>query len=116
MHRQKIKKNGQVHTKINAKELFGAIDEYKRNEGAYEGTIRDDTPRYVEEYEKGSTQCPVCNMDLIPVYKEKEPTELEDRQIVYTPEEYQNEGFVIADNEVEEVKEDKEDIKEEENV
>lgn len=26
----------------------------------------------VEEYEKGSTQCPICNMDLIPVPKEKE--------------------------------------------
>ncbi len=25
----------------------------------------------IEEYKKGSTSCPVCNMDLIPVYKEK---------------------------------------------
>jgi Cu(I)/Ag(I) efflux system membrane fusion protein len=28
----------------------------------------------VEEYEKGSTSCPICNMDLIPVNKEKEST------------------------------------------
>ncbi len=25
----------------------------------------------IEEYEKGSTSCPVCKMDLIPVHKEK---------------------------------------------
>jgi uncharacterized Zn finger protein (UPF0148 family) len=34
------------------------------------------------EYKKGSTQCPICHMDLVPVYREKE-TKKEDRKILY---------------------------------
>jgi len=30
-----------------------------------------------EDYEKGNKKCPICNMDLVPVYKEMEAMEME---------------------------------------
>lgn len=30
-----------------------------------------------EDYEKGNKKCPICNMDLVPIYKEKEGMEME---------------------------------------
>jgi hypothetical protein len=48
-----------------------------------------------EEYEKGMTQCPICNMDLVPVYAEKEAAvEFEETQAVkLTPSEIQLSGI-----------------------
>jgi RND family efflux transporter MFP subunit len=39
-----------------------------------------------EDYEKGDTNCPICNMGLVPVYKEAEMAEME-------PGEHQEEGM-----------------------
>jgi Cu(I)/Ag(I) efflux system membrane fusion protein len=36
-----------------------------------------------EEYKKGSVNCPICNMKLVPVYKEEAASRKEERQILF---------------------------------
>jgi len=52
MHKKRVRQGGHTQTRVNAKELFAAIDKYKTEEGVYSGMMRDEpVERIAEEYD-----------------------------------------------------------------
>jgi hypothetical protein len=52
IHKEKVKERGHTHTRVKASDLFSAIDEYKHDQGIYEGTLREAPETKIpEDYE-----------------------------------------------------------------
>ena len=55
MHAKKVREGGCTHTRMSARDLFAAIDKYKKEEGVYEGMITNDPVNCLnEQYEEGA--------------------------------------------------------------